>query len=178
MPSNVASARCRAYLEAGRLSHVQTRFDGQPQRSIRPFSTFLSPSPRPPLPWHLSWNDQGQAMARNPLQLLFMPCVSHLIVTLLLGSPHLSVSSSISIRFIFSVYFSIHSSSIRLECTHSLRPKYLNCRPVRHSARRIFISLHHHIRSRSGSSLNRQYAIHILRSVRSEHWLCSRYVQI
>jgi hypothetical protein len=96
--------------------------------------------------------------------------------TLLLGSPHLSVSSSISIRFIFSVYFSIHSVLVRLECTHSLR-EYLNCRPARHSARRLFISYHHHhIRSRSGSSLNRQYAIHILRSVRSEHWLCSRYV--
>jgi hypothetical protein len=42
-----------------------------------------------------------------------MPCVSHLIVSWLSSS----VSSSISIRFIYSVYFSLFFTSFGLKCT-------------------------------------------------------------
>jgi hypothetical protein len=135
-PSNVASTRRRGGKEGLLLVNVWamskhvSMTSHSPRRTTHKASLLLPPL-LPPLASQVE--RLGQAWRGTAAALLFMPCAPHLIVLFLALSSICPVSClssssiSISIRFIFSVYFSVlHSLQFLSNCTHSL-----NCRPVR-----------------------------------------------
>ena len=109
MSSNVACARSRGRTFEAMSKHVS--------RAIHSPSFTHPPSPAPPpgnvVSLGIPAGTTRAGMAWNLAAFLFMPCVSHLIVSWLSSS----VSSSISIRFIYSVYFSLFFTSFGLKCT-------------------------------------------------------------
>jgi hypothetical protein len=121
-PSNVASTRRRGGKEGLLLVNVWamskhvSMTSHSPRRATHKAALLLPPPP-PPLASQVE--RPGQAWRGTAAALLFMPCAPHLIVLFLAFSSICPVSClssssiSISIRFIFSVYFqfSIHFNS-------------------------------------------------------------------